>query len=807
MALKRKFFIIALLGCFLVLLASASSWSQYQGGERLNQEAFSLFHRGDSAGALQLWKEAEALYQSEGNQEGEIGTQLNQSLAEQALGLYPSACLTVTQALSLPREVCQAYQEELLEQSLSKIEFMDVNGIGLRLLGESLSLLGNLKEAKLALEAAQTYVEPNSIEFRRIDLETGNVYKLLVKEAIQKYQRMSPGEVISRSNTISQMTEAGKAAIVRYQSAMDSDDISLSTKAKLNIISLFADVHDDFSQVNAGDTTAVLSQLDMTAQIAFRHLHYRSFERFPVIEAVYSQLNLVKSLLSIQLDRTNTSWSNIPSSKIYSLIEEATSTAKQIQNNRALSSAYGIEGDFLVQERQSTAIAAELYQQALSTALSVQSFDLAYQWAYKLAQISEEAGNLSKADEYYQTAISALSAVRNDLLEVNSEVRFSFRQKIEPVYRSYIRFLSQKQKNFDQAIKVHSSLQLAQLENLLRCGRLVSTAKTSDKTTVHIINLGDVVEVIVLRNDEFYSYSFPASEVLPITESLIANTQSENFYRIPETEFLPYTQLLYDKLIRPAETAGWLLRGTEISFVLDTPFQSVPMGMLHDGQRYLAEAHPLSVSLQMQQAERAEKGVGGLFAGLSEVAPSFEQAPGISNSPLPETQYEAQYVGNYVRSNILLDKAFTIEQLARQLVQKRFEIVHFSTHGQFSSDSDETFLLAWDERIDFARLGQLFRRAEGIDLLFLSACETATGDERAALGLAGLAIQTGAINAIAPLWFQDSTGGSVLVDSFYKGLAAELSPSESLQQAQINLITSDAFSHPYYWAPFILAAR
>ena len=232
------------------------------------------------------------------------------------------------------------------------------------------------------------------------------------------------------------------------------------------------------------------------------------------------------------------------------------------------------------------------------------------------------------------------------------------------------------------------------------------------------------------------------------------------------------------------------------------------MVRLHIGEQYLALLHPLSISLQMQQVKESASGAGALFAGLSERSPSFLAVSAFGElEPLIDTEFEASYVSDHFSSRVLLNQQFTADNFEAETSQSDFEIVHISTHGQFSSETDETFLLAWDKPINFLGLGQLFQQSKSIDLLFLSACQTAAGDERASLGLAGLSIQSGARNAVASLWLVDSIATSVLVDSFYKNLSA-VGSAKALQQAQIALIQSsdDAFKHPYYWASFVLAA-
>lgn len=83
--------------------------------------------------------------------------------------------------------------------------------------------------------------------------------------------------------------------------------------------------------------------------------------------------------------------------------------------------------------------------------------------------------------------------------------------------------------------------------------------------------------------------------------------------------------------------------------------------------------------------------------------------------------------------------------------------MHIASHGQFSGDSNQTFLLAYNEKLSIDRLEELMGlsqyRKQPVELLTLSACQTAAGDDRAALGLAGIAIKAGARSALASLWF------------------------------------------------------
>ncbi|GJL64912.1 MAG: hypothetical protein NPIRA04_35660 [Nitrospirales bacterium] len=92
-----------------------------------------------------------------------------------------------------------------------------------------------------------------------------------------------------------------------------------------------------------------------------------------------------------------------------------------------------------------------------------------------------------------------------------------------------------------------------------------------------------------------------------------------------------------------------------------------------------------------------------------------------------------------------------------------------------------------------------------LDLLTLSACETAAGDDRAALGLAGVAIKAGARSALATLWFINDKATSELITEFYRQLQnVSVSKAMALQIAKKTLMSHPSYQHPGYWSPFLL---
>jgi CHAT domain-containing protein len=136
-------------------------------------------------------------------------------------------------------------------------------------------------------------------------------------------------------------------------------------------------------------------------------------------------------------------------------------------------------------------------------------------------------------------------------------------------------------------------------------------------------------------------------------------------------------------------------------------------------------------------------------------------------------------------------------------------MVHIASHGQFTGDVKQSFVLTFDDKLTLDRLRQFVRplqyRDTPLELLTLSACETAVGDDRAALGLAGIAVKAGARSALATLWKVPDQAATMLVVEFYRRLQdPAVSRAVALQQAQVKLLNHPDFSAPLFWSPFLL---
>jgi len=177
--------------------------------------------------------------------------------------------------------------------------------------------------------------------------------------------------------------------------------------------------------------------------------------------------------------------------------------------------------------------------------------------------------------------------------------------------------------------------------------------------------------------------------------------------------------------------------------------------------------------------------------------------------PLPNVAAELETLRSLFKSTTLVDREFLATTFERALKSEPFTIVHVASHGQFDADVNKTFLLTFDDKVTIDRLDKfigLFKfRDEPLELLTLSACDTAAGDDRAALGLAGIAIKAGARSAVATLWQVHDRVAADLIATFYQELKnPSVSRAAALQRAQLKVLEDPRYQHPGFWSPFLM---
>ena len=289
---------------------------------------------------------------------------------------------------------------------------------------------------------------------------------------------------------------------------------------------------------------------------------------------------------------------------------------------------------------------------------------------------------------------------------------------------------------------------------------------------------------------------------------------------------------LYQLLIKPfeADLETNLKHDTSqiktLVFVLEGELRNIPMSVLYDSkrERYLVERYAIAVAPSLEllpPKPLLKQQIRVLTTGTDKEAPSYRER---GYHRLTNVKREIEAINRIVpKSEQLIDEKFTEINIQDKINSEPFNIVHIATHGQFSSNSDDTFILAWDKPInvrDFDKLLQsenLQRSDRAIELLVLSACQTAVGDQRAALGLAGVAVRAGARSVLGSLWRVDDASTAELMKQFYQQLfqsnTLQLKKAEALRQVQIKFIkgeietNSEEYKKPYYWSPFIMVGN
>ena len=298
-------------------------------------------------------------------------------------------------------------------------------------------------------------------------------------------------------------------------------------------------------------------------------------------------------------------------------------------------------------------------------------------------------------------------------------------------------------------------------------------------------------------------------------------------------QYLPPAQQLYNWIIAPiAETLD--NAGTNsLGFVMADGLRTLPMGALHDGDRYLVENYSLGLLPTFSLTNFGEQDATGVDFATAEVlamgASEFE-----NNAELPAAKAEVDLIARQLwEGDAFINEAFTAENLQKQLQENDYGVVHLATHASFTADDlDSSYIQMWNEKLSLNDVSKLGLDKLNIGLIILSACNTALGDQASEYGFAGFAVSAGSESALASIWPVNDEGTLGFMSQFYTELRASETRAEALRAAQISLINSEVgiadgeiygpegkrivtlptlaqsgrwdFSHPFYWAAFTM---
>ncbi len=767
---------------------------------------------GETEKALATWQQARDIYDKIGNSEGARGAKINQAQALQDLGLYTRACQVLLDSLAIESPDCQVGEKDLekmaAESSNSKV-------LALRSLGNTLRAIGQPQQSQAVLLKAWQLAQGS--DRGPIYLSLGNTLNSLAKlKGVGSRESVD----LTRSSCIAPSIAVTREELYRrsadcYRRAAESPSALTRVQARLNLLalSLQTGYRDEITTLIAGI--------------------YREIDTLPSSRAsISARLKLAQNLLCLRSSASpgsaspilqscpvNTYTVTTPSlSEIAEIVNGARQQAQSLGDEQGEANSLGYMGA-IEQEKGNMAEAQELTEQALKKISSFDAPYLAYLWQWQLGRLYRLQGQNKEALVAYNLAFQMLQSLRQDLVAASTDVQYSFGDNVEPVYRELADLLLDNssgelgQQNLRKARDVIEALQLAELNNFFQEACLEAKPQQIEG----IDRKAAIVYSIVLKDGLGIILSLPGQPLRYYKTLLKADTELEktidelfarlNPFIIVPDQLAPY-QKLYDWLIRPAREE--LDRnGTEtIVFVLDGVLRGVPVSALHDGQKYLVQDYNLVLTPGLQLLDPRRLSVQKsrvLVAGLSESRQGFP--------PLPAIKQEVKDISTIVSAEIMLDSAFTRSRLEEKLQSQRFSVVHLATHGQFSSQAQNTFLLSWDERINVKSLDRLVRQqerliSEPIELMILSACQTAAGDKRAGLGLAGVAVRSGARSTIATLWSVQDQSTANLMSQLYTELNRPgINRASALRQAQVSVLNTPQYQHPFYWAPFVLVGN
>jgi CHAT domain-containing protein len=731
----------------------------------LNNQGQLQFGQGKPEAALDTWKKSETLYRELGDSTGEIGTQLNQARALQALGFYLRARTSLEQ----------------VEASLKSQPVSQLKVAGLLNLGNVLRVAGDFDASQKILEQGLA--------------------------AAQQLQSVSDIEValFSLGNLASSQEQPQTALKFYQQAAVENSPVRLP------------------AQIHQLDLLVKLDRLP-DAQNLLPLIQSQLANSTPSQTIIYAQIELADTLIKLNPQQLT---------PVAQLLANAQKQAKILGNPRAESYALGRLGQ-LYSKTQQWEDAKRLTQEALSLTQAIRASEIAYQWQWQMGQLLVKTGDRAGAIASYTEAVNTLQSLRQDLVAINQDVQFSFREKVEPVYRELVDLLLQppqsppyqggaggvspyqegvaSQANLQQARSTIEALQLAELANFFREACLDTQPQPIDR----IDPMAAVIYPIILRDRLEVILSLPGQTLRNYTTNLSQEQVEEAINRMRQSlrrtsfaqERLSVAKAIYSWLVQPASDDLTRQSIKTLVFVLDGSLRNLPMAALHDGKQYLIEQYRIAIapSLQLLNSQPlARTQPKALLAGLSDGNQAFSALPGVKE--------EVSEVSTTVPATILLNHQFTTKALQTQVNTQPFSIVHLATHGQFSSKPEETFILTWDGRLDVKQLNTLLGNRDlanspPLELLVLSACQTAKGDKRAALGLAGVAVRSGARSTLATLWTVSDESTAKFMEQFYKELfTPNITRAEAVRVAQLHLLKTPESTHPYFWAPFILVGN
>ena len=817
--------------------------------------------KGNPKAALKAWEKAFEIYQNTGDLTGSNQNQINQVQALRVLGYYNRA-------------------EDVLEQMVKRLEIQPDSAekaITFVSLGDIFRVMGKPKESQENLDKGKKLAK--KLDFPEVQaaalISLGNLARSKIpfntRESGKETQQSEQYQ--EAQNYYQKAVDVATSTTIKIKAQLNQLNLKVVTQDWTDINKLQANIREKLKQVPQNQAT-IYSKLNLVQSLmCFAEAGSSPDERkdfSPLLQPCFLTAEDAKSFE--ENNSISVSWE-----EIRNLTLEAVEDAEHLKNTHAQAYALGYLGATSQQERNFDQ--AEKYTREALKLKSISSYEageITYLLQWQLGRLKKaqkdtdiDPGriynialqtqleslppekNNAELDiiKIYDVAFKTLSSLRRDLLAISPDVRYSFRDSIEPLYREYVDLLLKReepiQENLKQARQIIEALQLAEVNDFFqdacteaipqKIDSVVDNIKTPT-TVIYPIVLEDRIEVILKLPGKDNLEHYRTTEEIQIEKfkqmidekfraNLSSNPNREKDRGEREKkkkEFLDYSSKIYEWLIRPAEDKQILSKDTTLVFVLDGSLRKIPMAALYDSvkKEYLIEKYAIALAPGLQLLSPkpfSEINLNVLLAGVGEGQTlKVRKKP---FEPLPQVEQELNDLQALLSPNnpTLLNQDFSVSNLESQLDQTDLTVVHIATHGVFDSNLDDSYIVAWEKELTAREIDRILREQRSdqsvpIELLTLSACDTAEGDDRAILGIAGVAVRAGARSTIASLWKVNDSSTAEFMRLLYEELLTAneigtVNKAKALQKVQLDFLTKypdKDWKQPYYWAPFVL---
>lgn len=851
--MRRLLFLLFLCSLSLCLCWGNVVNAQSANLDRSVQKGIELYRAGNYRSAIANWQTALDFYQKNNDRAKATIVLENLARAQQQLGEGEKAVATWEKAIAYYRQTKDIHQiGRLLTEQAQAYSSLGQNRQAIAL------LCGTTNQGRCAANSALQIAQ--TLKDRTLEAATlgslGNAYRLRgdYTQAI-KYLEQGLASAKQIENPIyhaSTLNSLGNAYISlaqvnyrRLDSALARGDNMEADKFKQQALKYDSKALEYFQaslklsqtgQDRTGEMRSLLNSIppsrrtqvanaDVSLQRAIQLLAQLPDSRDRVYAAI-DLANLVQPVSPGDPSLVKNQCQSLKQkSKAEDLLKVAVAIARRLQDPRSESFALG-ELAHIYECRKEYPQALKLTRQAVWAAeQDLNAKDSLYLWEWQTGRIFKQQGKPVEAIAAYDRAVGTLEAIRSDILTANRDLQFDFRDTVEPIYRELAQLrletasdkIELRQQNLSNAIKTLDALKLAELQNFFGNDCIIAALDRESVTDVGANTA--IFSSIIFEDRTAILVSLPNGQNRShwIEQKSETLKQHIDEFRRGLERFRDFTydpqpaQALYNSIVRPFAADLEQAQIKTLVFIQDGILRSVPMAALHDGEKFLVQKYAIattpSLTLTNPQALNRQR-LRALALGLTQAAVvDGRKFPALTNVSQEIGQIQAQIP----ETKELLNDNFTRDRLQQELSQTTYPIIHIATHGEFSSEPEDTFLVTGNNaKLTISDLDTAIRsvssQSESVELLTLTACQTAVGDDRAALGLAGVALQAGVKSAIASLWFIQDAPTVDLVTKFYANLRnTDMSKAQALQAAQKATIAAGGqYAHPAYWSPLIL---